>query len=99
RLLHGSETGVIVRSPEGGYSERHRPLATARAYALTARDRDPVVEAGPGRDGNGMAAHGVPVRRVRSRLSRAMFADNVQKPTAEELAEASSEHREIPARR
>jgi ubiquinol-cytochrome c reductase cytochrome b subunit len=99
RLLHGSETGVIVRSPEGGYSERHRPLATARAYALTARDRDPVVEAGPGRDGNGMAAHGVPARRVRSRLSRAMFADNVQKPTAEELAEASSEHREIPARR
>jgi len=37
--------------------------------------------------------------RVRSRLSRAMFADNVQKPTAEELAEASPEHREIPARR
>jgi hypothetical protein len=33
------------------------------------------------------------------RLSRAMFADNVQKPTAEELTEASSEHAEITARR
>ena len=24
RLLHGAETGVIVRDPSGGYSERHR---------------------------------------------------------------------------
>ncbi len=26
RLLHGYETGVIMRSPEGGYSERHAPI-------------------------------------------------------------------------
>ena len=25
-LLHGYETGVIMRSPEGAYSERHLPI-------------------------------------------------------------------------
>ena len=31
-----------MRSAEGGYSERHLPLRDARAYTLTARDRDEV---------------------------------------------------------
>ena len=39
RLLHGLETGVIVRSPEGKYTERHEPIGTYEAYTLTARDR------------------------------------------------------------
>ena len=27
QLLHGYETGIIMRSPEGGYSERHLPIS------------------------------------------------------------------------
>ena len=46
-LLHGYETGIIMRSPEGGYSERHLPLPESQAYTLTARDRDPAVNGGP----------------------------------------------------
>jgi ubiquinol-cytochrome c reductase cytochrome b subunit len=91
-LLHGYETGIIMRSPEGGYSERHLPLPTARAYTLTARDRDPDVlgelESGP--DANGVEPHGGIAARlaaVRHRLRKLMYADNVQKPTVEELAE------------
>ena len=30
RLLHGYETGIIMRSAEGGYSERHLPISEAR---------------------------------------------------------------------
>ena len=33
-----------MRSPEGGYSEKHLPLPRVAAYTLTARDRDPSVE-------------------------------------------------------
>jgi ubiquinol-cytochrome c reductase cytochrome b subunit len=29
-LLHGYETGIIMRSPEGGYSERHLPISGDR---------------------------------------------------------------------
>src|SRR3954465_1229889 len=42
RLLHGYETGIIMRSPEGGYSERHLPISETSAYTLTARHRDEV---------------------------------------------------------
>ena len=31
KLLHGYETGIIMRSPEGGYSERHLPISPRRA--------------------------------------------------------------------
>jgi ubiquinol-cytochrome c reductase cytochrome b subunit len=89
RLLHGSETGVVVRSPEGGYAERHRSLDPARAYTLTARDPGRVLEEGPGVDGNGGPRRGLARRRVRARLSRALYGDSVPTPTPDELAEAS----------
>jgi ubiquinol-cytochrome c reductase cytochrome b subunit len=34
RLVHGEPTGVIVRSPEGGYDERHRAVSPSRAVRL-----------------------------------------------------------------
>ena len=88
KLLHGYETGVIVRSPEGGYSERHLPVTTDRAYTLTARDRDHVLPAPAEADENGVAAPASRAQRVRANLSRAWFGDAVQKPTAAELEAA-----------
>jgi ubiquinol-cytochrome c reductase cytochrome b subunit len=88
RLLHGYESGIIMRSPEGGYSERHLPISEASAYTLTARQRDEVYVPESDTDENGVVAPGTRVGRIRARLSRAMYADNVQKPTAEELEEA-----------
>jgi ubiquinol-cytochrome c reductase cytochrome b subunit len=87
KLLHGYETGIIMRSAEGGYSERHLPISAEAAYTLTARDRDVVVDGAASVDGNGVAARGTRIAAVRARLSSAMFADNVQKPTVEELEE------------
>lgn len=85
KLLHGYETGIIMRSPEGGYSERHLPINGDEAYRLTARPRDEVVaEPIEGEvEGKGGRAE-----KARAKLSTWMFADNVQKPTAEELEEA-----------
>jgi ubiquinol-cytochrome c reductase cytochrome b subunit len=39
RLAHGYETGVILRTPEGGYVERHEPLSPARAHAIASGER------------------------------------------------------------
>ncbi|MEU4418735.1 hypothetical protein AB0F74_36600, partial [Nocardia salmonicida] len=93
KLLHGYETGIIMRSAEGGYSERHLPISEEAAYTLTARDRDVVLDPGAPVDANGVAAPGNRLARIRAKLSVAMFADNVQKPTAEEL-EAGHHHAE-----
>jgi ubiquinol-cytochrome c reductase cytochrome b subunit len=87
RLLHGYETGIIMRSAEGGYTERHLPLSQAEAYALTARQRDPEPER-PTVDENGVRAPGSGTELARVRLSRWMFAGNAQKPTTAELEEA-----------
>ena len=91
RLLHGRESGVIVRAPDGGYSERHAEISVYEAYALTARDRDTVHDEPPPADENGVARPHRRRERLRSALSRFYFADAVQKPTAAELEAAHAD--------
>ncbi len=88
RLLHGYETGIIMRAPNGAYTERHLPISEKRAYTITARHRDELYTPESETDEHGVVAPGSRIQRVRARLSRGMFADNVQKPTIEELEEA-----------
>ncbi len=78
RVLHGSESGVIVRSPDGGYSEAHQPLSQGEAYTLT---RHPQPAA--------LVPNGKKVGRLRQRLSHWYAAGQVPKPTAAEIAEAA----------
>jgi ubiquinol-cytochrome c reductase cytochrome b subunit len=87
KLLHGYETGVITRSPEGGYREKHLPISDSRAYALTARDRDEVYSPEVDADENGVPTPNGRLRQLRAKLSTLMFADNVQKPTTDEFEE------------
>jgi ubiquinol-cytochrome c reductase cytochrome b subunit len=89
RLLHGYESGIIMRSPEGGYAEKHQPIPVEEAYYLTARDRDVVAEPPPAVDANGVRnrrSHAL--ARLRARVSHFWYASNIQKPTREELEEA-----------
>ena len=84
-LLHGYETGIIMRSPEGGYTERHLPISEDRAYTLTARERDEVYDArAAAPTSNGVAARATVAARQAPRpgCRALMYADNVQKPTA-----------------
>jgi ubiquinol-cytochrome c reductase cytochrome b subunit len=95
RLLHGHETGVIMRSAEGGYAERHAPISVEEAYALTARDEIEVYQGAALTDGNGVPAKRSAVARrvdrLRARLSRYWLGDNVKKPTRTEY-EAAQHH-------
>jgi ubiquinol-cytochrome c reductase cytochrome b subunit len=91
RLLHGYETGIIMRSADGSYSERHLPVDGTTAYNLTARDRDPETPEGIAADENGVVNPGSRIEAVRAKLHRAWYGDNVQKPTREEL-EAGHHH-------
>jgi ubiquinol-cytochrome c reductase cytochrome b subunit len=96
RLLHGRETGGILRAADGGYTESHVPLDEARAYTLATATRDQPVEGADSDD------HGVPrphrrSSRLRRRLSQAMFADNVANAAKPRAAEATAHHvEEIP---
>ncbi|WP_145809867.1 ubiquinol-cytochrome c reductase cytochrome b subunit [Kribbella amoyensis] len=90
RLLHGLESGVIMRSPDGEYTEKHTPISKYEAYELTARERILPLEVGPETDENGVAAPHRGIKKVRAALSRFYFADAVQKPTREEIEAAHS---------
>ncbi|TDO43271.1 ubiquinol-cytochrome c reductase cytochrome b subunit [Kribbella sp. VKM Ac-2527] len=88
RILHGLETGVIMRLPHGEYIEKHTPIGTYEAYELTARERKLPLEIGPETDDNGVRAPRRALNKVRAALSRFYFADSVQKPTQDEIEEA-----------
>jgi ubiquinol-cytochrome c reductase cytochrome b subunit len=95
-LLHGYETGVIVRSPEGGYSELHAPIDPVRAYLLTAQDRPPLLASPAAEDKNGVEAPHTHKQLIRARLSQFWFGDVIDKPSLEEL-EAAHRHHESDA--
>jgi ubiquinol-cytochrome c reductase cytochrome b subunit len=88
RLLHGYETGIIMRSPDGGYTERHQPVSDEEAFTLASRERDRVLVAAGRVDENGVEVRGSRAARARARISRGVYADQVQPPTPEEIAQA-----------
>lgn len=92
QALHGYETGIIERSPEGAFSERHLPLPASMEYVITERDREslPVLESRY--DENGVKKPGGRFDGLRERLQKMWFADNVVPPTAEELEAARHHH-------
>lgn len=87
RALHGSETGEIVRTPEGNYYEDHVPVPAGELHALTQHIQYPVLVADDGTGPTGVA--GTPkVSRFRERLSRWYLGRDIRKPTREELEDA-----------
>ncbi len=88
KLLHGYESGVIMRDAVGGYTERHLPLPVETAYTLTSRQRDVVFSPPSGADGNGVPSPTARKDKLRARLSAFWYGDNQQKPTRAELEEA-----------
>ena len=90
RLLHGSETGVIERSADGGYSEAHAPISHEEAWTLSQHRQYTPVEASAGLDENGLPVAGG-VSKRRAAWSRRFFRDDIRKPTREEI-EAAHDH-------
>ncbi len=88
RLLHGYESGVIMRSPEGAYAEKHLPISAGETYALASREHDDVPQMPSAADENGVANHKVQLMRLRARLARFWYGGNMPTPSRGELDEA-----------
>lgn len=88
-LTHGYETGVIDRSPDGGYSERHGPLPVGKQYAITsARKRveeteDPLLV-----DDNGVEAPQGWKAKLRVKVRDWYYDGHIDKPTATQMQHA-----------
>ncbi|TDB93682.1 ubiquinol-cytochrome c reductase cytochrome b subunit [Actinomadura sp. 7K534] len=74
-VAHGVESGVIVMSPEGRFSERHEPAREAEMHVLLSKET--ALPAAPDRDAAGIPAAKGPVGHLRSRLNRAWTLDDI----------------------
>jgi ubiquinol-cytochrome c reductase cytochrome b subunit len=88
KLLHGMETGVIMRLPNGEYIEKHASISPAEAWKLTAHERPRVLESPATEDANGVVNPGTRKQRLRAKLSQMWYGDDIEKPTRQELEEA-----------
>jgi ubiquinol-cytochrome c reductase cytochrome b subunit len=83
KLLHGYESGVLVRSAAGGYAEKHLPLPEGKAYMLTSRDTD--TDLSDDELAHEEATYTGKFPKLRARLQRLYFVDNIGNVTAAEL--------------
>ncbi|HLV72587.1 menaquinol-cytochrome c reductase cytochrome b subunit precursor [Actinomadura hallensis] len=74
-VAHGVESGVIVMSPEGGFSERHEPARDEEMHVLLSKEK--VRPAAPEKDAQGIPAAKGPLGHLRSRLNRAWTIDDI----------------------
>ncbi|HYO17879.1 MAG TPA: ubiquinol-cytochrome c reductase cytochrome b subunit [Dermatophilaceae bacterium] len=87
-LLHGRETGRVLRLPSGEFLEIHAPVDEEyRAKILSKTDVEPLALPETV-DENGVANPARRRERSRSGFSRFFYKDNVPLPTDEELAVA-----------
>ncbi|HQE31335.1 MAG TPA: ubiquinol-cytochrome c reductase cytochrome b subunit [Propionibacteriaceae bacterium] len=89
RVLHGSETGVIVRTGDGRYYEDHVPISEDEAYTLTQHPAYPALEPSATHDAAGVAIRPKVTRR-RSKIRNWFVKADQPKPTAAEIEEAHS---------
>jgi ubiquinol-cytochrome c reductase cytochrome b subunit len=96
-VLHGRESGTIVRTAEGRFFEKHEPLDEYQRWVLVQQDVPEPLVLGSQTDANGVAAKNARSERIRARLSHFYFKDRVAPVTPAELAAAHAhgEHEAI----
>jgi ubiquinol-cytochrome c reductase cytochrome b subunit len=96
RLLHGAETGIIVRGPSGSYGERHVPISADEAFTLTQHIEPLPLTGGSEEEYAGVPAKEARRERLRRKATRFYFQDNLRKPSRAEL-EAAAHHQALEA--
>jgi ubiquinol-cytochrome c reductase cytochrome b subunit len=91
KVLHGRETGVLVRSEVGEYFEVHAPLEPQAQWVLVQHEVIRPKELEASIEGNGAKRRGKG-SGFRRRLAKFYFEDRVEPVTPTELAEAHHGH-------
>jgi len=87
-VLHGRETGRLVRTAEGKFFEVHEPLSEHERWALVQHESGEPLQLTATVDAKGVRRPGALKERLRGRVSKFYFADTVQPVTPAELAAA-----------
>jgi ubiquinol-cytochrome c reductase cytochrome b subunit len=91
-VLHGVETGRIVRLPHGEFFEVHAPLDDHSRWTLVQHDTHRPLAAPDPADEHGVRRPHLRGQRIRAKLSRFWFEDRIEGVTPAELEAAAHEH-------
>ena len=93
KLLHGYETGQILRLPHGEFIEIHKPITDKeKAVILSKKDYSPLALEALN-DANGVRNPKAGKAKLRARMSNWYYGENIARPSAAEL-EAAAHHAE-----
>ncbi len=87
-VLHGRESGRIVRTAEGKFFEVHEPLPAHERWVLVQHESPRPLQIRATIDANGVQKRPPLMERLRTRVSGFYFADTVHAVTPAELAAA-----------
>ena len=93
KLLHGYETGRILRLPSGEFLEIHEPIGEAEKAKLLAKADVTPMELPSTVDANGVRNPKAAKSIARAKLSQWFYSDVIPTPTDEEMR-AAAEHAE-----
>ena len=91
KLLHGYESGRILRLPHGEFVEVHQPLNEKELAVISSKPDTAVVPAPEKTDADGVRNPRYLVHSLQHRLSAFFYGDNIPRPTADEI-EAGQHH-------
>jgi len=90
KLLHGRETGQILRLPHGEFIEIHAPINDVEKAKILSKVDIAPLSLPASHDAQGVAQRGLFLKRLQAKVSNFFYADNVPKPTAAEIAQAEA---------
>ena len=91
KLLHGYESGRVLRLPHGEFIEVHQPLSVKDMAVITSKTDHAPLPVPQKADAEGVSNRGYHLQSLRYRLSHFWHSDNVASPTAAEI-EAGQHH-------
>ncbi len=91
KLLHGYESGRVLRLPHGEFIEVHQPLSAEDLAVITSKTDHAPLPAPQKVDAEGVANRHFRMQSLRHRLSGFFYADGIASPSAAEI-EAGQHH-------
>lgn len=88
KLLHGYESGQILRLPHGEYIEIHKPISDEEKAVILAKNDVTPLALEASEDANGVRNPKAKKSALKAKLSHWYYGDNIAKPTDAELAQA-----------
>jgi ubiquinol-cytochrome c reductase cytochrome b subunit len=92
KVLHGRETGTLVRTSTGEFYEVHAPLDAYARWNLVQHDSHRVMAPIEAADANGVRRPGAAWQNAKRKLSSFYFEDRIAPVTPNELAAVHHDH-------